>query len=143
MRLLTYIRRQNRALQAIDSQCLPVETLNAVLIEPRFWRILHGGQGMIAATGCIPAHRHMSAYIDDRIICAPSQLRNIAEEVMLLHLLGHCMPFGKEIDAWAWTRRHAPRRAKRYVDEMAPRALAAHSRYGRPEDGPGTSRHVE
>lgn len=143
MRLRTYIRQQKRALQAIDLQCLPDETLNAVLIEPKLWRILHGGQGMLAATGRIPAHRPMSAYIDNRIICAPSQLRNIAEEVMLLHLIGHCMPFWKEIDAWAWARKHARRRAKPYVDEIAPRALAAHSRYRHSVDGPGTSRHVE
>lgn len=143
MRLRIYIERQKRTLQAIDSQCLPNETLNTVMIEPRIWQILHGGQGMIAATGRIPAHRPMSAYIDSRIISAPSQLRNIAEEVMLLHLIGHCMTVEREIDAWAWARRYTPRRTRPYVDEMAPQALAAHSRYGRPKDGPGTPRHVE
>lgn len=143
MRLRTYIRRQKRALHAIDPRCLPDEALNTVMIEPRLWQIMHGGQGILAATGRIPAHRPMSAYIDNRIINAPSQLRNIAEEVMLLHLIGHCMSFGKEIEAWAWARRYALRRAKPYVDEMAPRALADHHRYGSTVDRPGPSRYVE
>jgi hypothetical protein len=143
MTLRTYIKRQKRMLHAIDPKCIPDDALNTVLIEPKFWRILHGNQSELSKAGRLPAHRRMSAYIDGRIINAPNQLRNIAEEIMLLHGIGHCVSSEREIDAWAWARRHATRRAKQYVDEISPRALAAHSSSRRRNIGSEALRFVE
>jgi len=143
MTLRTYIKRQKRMLHAIDPKCIPDDALNTVLIEPKLWRILHGNQGVLPKAGRMPAHRRMSAYIDGRIVNAPNQLRNIAEEIMLLHGIGHCVSSEREIDAWAWARRHATRRTKRYVDEMSPRALATHSSSKRMYGGSEELRYVE
>jgi hypothetical protein len=135
MTLRTYIKRQKRILDAVDPKCIPDHALNSIMVEPKIWRILHAGMGVLSAAGRIPAHRRMSAYINGRVINAPNQLCNFAEEIVLLHQIGHCMVSEREIDAWAWARRHATRRAKKYVDEMAPRALAGYSRYASIKNG--------
>jgi hypothetical protein len=143
MTLRTYIKQQKRILHAIDMQCIPDTALDSVMVEPKIWRILHAGMGLLSAAGRIPAHRRLSAYINGRIINAPSQLRNFAEEIVLLHEIGHCMTSEREIEAWAWARRHATRRSKKYVEEMAPRALAGYSQCDSVKDAHEASRYVE
>jgi hypothetical protein len=93
---------------------------------------MHGDGDVLAAAGRLPEHRRMSAFWIKRIINAPEQLRNIAEEIVLLHEIGHCASTSdKEIVAWAWARAHATRRSKQFMDEMASRALSTYERPGR------------
>ena len=130
MTLRTYIKRQKRALDAVDPKSIPHDVLDSILVEPKIWRILHADKGVLSAAGCIPAHRRMSAFINRQVINAPNQLRNVAEEIVLLYQIGHCVKTSEmEIDAWTWARKHATRQSKKYVDEIAPRALARCSRY--------------